>query len=219
MTITKYIPDLHAWNAESPELYELVVTTYDQAGNETESMVRPFGFRTVELKNGQQLINGKAVLFKGVNRHEHDPNTGRTLTVESMLDDIRLMKQFNINSVRTCHYPNYPEWYDLCNEFGLYLVDEANIESHGMDYHEWGTLANAPEWETPFKERMARMIQRDRNHPSIVTWSLGNESGYGKHFETIYAMTKTMDSTRLVQYEGSRKKGVSDIYCPMYGRI
>lgn len=218
-SLRQLFPQVRAWNAESPELYELVVTTYDAKGNQRESFVRPFGFRTVELKNGQQLINGKAVLFKGVNRHEHDPETGRTITVDGMIEDIRLMKQFNINSVRTCHYPNRPEWYDLCDEYGLYLVDEANIESHGMDAHEWGTLADAPEWELPFRQRMERMIVRDRNHPSIVTWSLGNESGYGKHFETIYHMTREMDPTRLVQYEGARKQGISDIYCPMYGRI
>lgn len=216
---SRSLPQVRGWNAETPALYDLVMNTYDVSGAIKESIVRPFGFRTVEMKNGQQLINGKAVLFKGVNRHEHDARHGRTITVDGMLEDARLMKQFNINSVRTCHYPNRPEWYDICNEYGLYLIDEANIESHGMEAHEWGTLANAPEWELPFRERMSRMMKRDRNFSCIVTWSLGNESGYGKHFETIYNLAYEMDGSRPVQYEGARKQGVSDIYCPMYGRI
>lgn len=166
-----------------------------------------------------QLINGVAVLFKGVNRHEHDPHHGRTITVESMIKDIQLMKQFNLNAVRTCHYPNRYEWYALCNEYGLYLVDEANIESHGMQAHKDGTLANNPDWEVPFMQRMSRMVLRDRNITAIVTWSMGNESGYGKHFETLYDWTKKFDPTRPVQYEGGGYDAKSDIYCPMYARV
>lgn len=154
------------------------------------------------MRNGMQMINGKAVLFKGVNRHEHDPHKGRTISVASMIHDIQLMKQFNLNGVRNCHYPNYSAWYELCTEFGLYMVDEANIESHGMMDHKDGTLANYPDWELPFMERMSRMIARDRNYSAIVTWSMGNESGYGKHFETLYDYTKKIDPTRPVQYEG-----------------
>ena len=166
-----------------------------------------------------QMINGQPVLFKGVNRHEHDPHTGRTISVASMIHDIQLMKQFNLNGVRNCHYPNHCEWYELCTEFGLYMVDEANIESHGMMDHKDGTLANYPDWELPFMQRMSRMIARDRNCSAIVTWSLGNESGYGKHFETLYDYTKQTDATRPVQYEGGGYNAKSDIYCPMYARI
>ena len=137
-------PAILPWNAETPNLYTLVVSTYDAQGKALESFTQPFGFRSVEKRNGMQLINGVAVLFKGVNRHEHDPHHGRTITVESMIKDIQLMKQFNLNAVRTCHYPNRYEWYALCNEYGLYLVDEANIESHGMQAHKDGTLANNP---------------------------------------------------------------------------
>lgn len=207
------------WNAENPHLYTLTVTHRDASGKEKESFTHPFGFRTVEMRNGQQLINGKAVLFKGVNRHEHDADKGRTITVESMLNDISLMKRNNLNGVRNCHYPNNWQWYELCNEFGLYLVDEANIESHGMEAHPDGTLANMQGWEVPFMERMSRMIARDRNFSCIVTWSMGNESGYGKHFETLYDYTHSVDSSRPVQYEGGGYNAKSDIYCPMYARI
>nr|WP_239060721.1 glycoside hydrolase family 2 TIM barrel-domain containing protein [Bacteroides sp. 519] len=218
-SVSNVFPKVNPWNAETPNLYTLVINTFNEKGEALESFAHPFGFRTVELKNGMLLINNVPVLFKGVNRHEHDPHHGRTITVESMVHDIQLMKQFNINSVRNSHYPNCAEWYALCDRYGIYLIDEANIESHGMDYHKDGTLANYPEWELPFKERMERMVLRDRNFTSIVTWSMGNESGYGKHFETLYHWTKTFDPTRPTQYEGSRKQGVSDIYCPMYGRI
>ncbi|MFI3322464.1 MAG: glycoside hydrolase family 2 TIM barrel-domain containing protein [Rikenellaceae bacterium] len=211
--------DAKPWSAETPNLYTLVVNTFDAKGKSLESFTHRFGFRTVEMRNGMQLINGKAVLFKGVNRHEHDPEGGRTISIESMLKDVELMKLHNINSVRNCHYPNYYAWYSICDEYGLYLVDEANIESHGMMSHEDHTLANYPDWEKPFMERMSRMVIRDRNFTSIVTWSLGNESGYGKHFETIYHWTKKADPSRPVQYEGGGYKSVSDIYCPMYARI
>lgn len=219
IALRQTMPQIKAWSAEAPNLYKLVVTCYNADGSTAESFVHPFGFRTVEMRNGMLLINNTAVLFKGVNRHEHDPKHGRTITVESMVEDIKLMKQFNINAVRCSHYPNYPQWYALCDRYGLYLIDEANIESHGMDYHKDRTLANYPEWERPFMERMSRMVMRDRNFTSIVTWSMGNESGYGKHFETLHQWTKAFDPSRPTQYEGSRKQGVSDIYCPMYGRI
>lgn len=219
LTVSHLFNEVNAWNAETPHLYTLLVNTFDKDGKALESFAHRFGFRSVEMRNGMQLINNVPILFKGVNRHEHDPHKGRTISVESMIQDIRLMKQFNINAVRNSHYPNNPQWYTLCDMYGIYLIDEANIESHGMDHHKDGTLANYPEWELPFMERMERMVMRDRNFTSIVTWSLGNESGYGKHFETLYNWTKAFDPTRPTQYEGSRKQGVSDIYCPMYGRI
>ena len=212
------LADAKAWNAEDPQTYILTVTHTDSNGREKEAFTHPFGFRTVEMRNGQQLVNGRAVLFRGVNRHEHDPLKGRTVDVASMLTDIRLMKQNNLNAVRNCHYPNNWQWYELCTEFGLYMVDEANIESHGMEAHPDGTLANAPGWEIPFMERMSRMIARDRNYSCIVTWSLGNESGYGKHFETIYEYAHSVDGSRPVQYEGGGYDAKSDIYCPMYAR-
>lgn len=212
-------PAVKTWNAETPHTYTLVVNTFDKEGRSLESFTHLFGFRTVEMRNGMQQINGKTVLFKGVNRHEHDPLTGRTITVASMLQDIRLMKQFNLNAVRNCHYPNNYAWYELCTEFGLYLIDEANIESHGMEDHPDRTLANYPDWELPFIQRMDRMVARDRNVTAVVTWSLGNESGYGKHFEMLYKRTKEVDPTRPVQYEGGGYNGKSDIYCPMYARI
>ena len=219
LSFSSQLKGIKSWSAEDPHLYTLVVNLFDENGQSVETIVHPFGFRTVEMRNGQLLINNKAVLFKGVNRHEHDPVNGRTITVESMIEDIKLMKQFNLNAVRCSHYPNKYEWYALCDYYGLYLIDEANIESHGMMHHKDYTLANYPDWAIPFQERMERMVRRDRNFTSIVTWSLGNESGYGEHFETIYHWTKSYDPTRPVQYEGSRREGLSDIYCPMYGRI
>lgn len=217
--VEQLFPEARPWNAETPNTYTLVVSHTDAQGKPIEAFTHLFGFRTVEMKNGQQLINGRAVLFKGVNRHEHDPYKGRTISVASMLEDIRMMKQFNLNGVRNCHYPNNYAWYELCTEYGLYLVDEANIESHGMMDHKDGTLANYPDWELPFMQRMSRMIARDRNFSAIVTWSMGNESGYGKHFETLYDYTKRTDPTRPVQYEGGGYNAKSDIYCPMYARI
>lgn len=219
LTAEKLFPNVRSWNAETPNTYTLVVNTFDAQGKPLESFTHLFGFRSVEMKNGMQLINGKTVLFKGVNRHEHDMHRGRTISVASMVQDIQLMKQFNLNGVRNCHYPNNYAWYELCTEFGLYMVDEANIESHGMMFHKDETLANYPDWEVPFMERMSRMIARDRNCTAIVTWSMGNESGYGKHFETLYDFTKKIDPTRPVQYEGGGYNSKSDIFCPMYARI
>lgn len=217
--IDEVFPQIKSWNAETPNLYTLVLTLKDERGSDMESIIHPFGFRKVEMRNGQILVNNTPILFKGVNRHEHDPQNGRTITVESMVKDIEIMKHFNLNAVRCSHYPNNPEWYALCDYYGLYLIDEANIESHGMMHHKDYTLANYPDWANAFQQRMERMVRRDRNFTSIVTWSLGNESGYGKHFETIYHWTKEFDSSRPVQYEGGGFEGLSDIYCPMYGRI
>lgn len=215
----KTMPKVLPWNAETPNLYTLVVNTRDAKGRTTESVAHAFGFRTIEMKNGQLLVNGVALKIKGVNRHEHDPHHGRTITVESMVDDIRLMKQHNLNAVRLSHYPNNPEWYQLCDKYGLYLVGEANIESHGMEDSPLLTLAKSPEWKAPFHDRMYRMMMRDRNVTSIIIWSLGNESGYGPLFEYIYDMAKALDPTRPVQYEGGGYDSKSDIYCPMYARI
>lgn len=210
---------VRAWSAEQPVCYRLVVTTLDAKGQEMESFVHPFGFRNVEIRNGQLLVNGVAVKIKGVNRHEHDALQGRTISVESMLQDIRLMKAANINAVRCSHYPNNPEWYDLCTRYGLYLVDEANIECHGILDTPYGTFAKHDAWRPAFHERMQRMMLRDRNQTSVIIWSLGNESDDGKLFNDNYDMAKQLDATRPVQYEGGGYQGKSDIYCPMYARI
>ena len=207
------------WNAETPNLYTLVINTTDRQGRVVESVAHPFGFRTVELKNGQLWVNGVALKIKGVNRQEHDAIHGRTLTVAEMAKDIKMMKQFNINAVRTSHYPNHSEWYQLCDKYGLYLVGEANIECHGILDTEYKELADKPDWYPAFHDRMQRMIQRDRNYTSVIIWSMGNESGYGPNFEKIYDLAKAMDPTRPVQYEGGGYNAKSDIYCPMYARI
>lgn len=212
------IPAVKVWSAETPETYCLVVTLKDKKGREKESFTHVFGFRNVEMKNGQVLINGIPVLFKGVNRHEHDAVKGRSISVASMVEDICLMKRNNINAVRNCHYPNMAPWYDLCTEYGLYMIDEANIESHGMEDHPDRTLANYDDWLKPFMERMGRMMARDKNCTAVCIWSLGNESGYGKNFELIYDYAKSIDS-RPVQYEGGGYDAKSDIFCPMYARV
>jgi beta-galactosidase len=213
------IENVKAWNAETPNVYRLVVNTADDKGRAMESFVHVFGFRNVEMRNGQLLVNGTPILIKGVNRHEHDADNGRTITVASMIKDIELMKRLNINAVRTSHYPNRPEWYDLCTRHGLYIVGEANIECHGMENSPLRTLADKSDWSDAFRQRMFRMMMHYRNSSSIIIWSLGNESGYGKQFVDNYHMAKQMDPTRPVQYEGGGYEGLSDIYCPMYSRI
>lgn len=218
-TLSRLFKNVKPWSAETPNVYKLVVTTLNDLNREIESFVHPFGFRNVEIRNGLLLVNGAPLKIKGVNRHEHDPYTGRSITIASMLTDIRLMKQANINAVRCSHYPNRPEWYDLCTKYGLYVIDEANIECHGILETKFGTFANKDKWRNPFHERMSRMMLRDRNNTCIIIWSLGNESGYGKLFEEIYSMAKQMDPTRPVQYEGGGYEALSDIYCPMYARI
>ncbi len=203
------------WSAEIPQLYTLLLTAKDETGQVLETIPWRVGFRTMEIKNGQLLINGQATLFRGVNRHEWDPDTGQAMTRERMLQDIRLMKQNNINAVRSCHYPNVPEWYALCDEYGLYVIDEANIESHGMGYEE-RTLAKVPAWGPAQLDRTIRMFERDKNHACIITWSLGNEAGFGENFIRDYQWLKQHDSTRPVQYENPRSAETSDIVCPMY---
>lgn len=203
------------WSAEIPQLYTLLLIAKDGAGRELETIPWRVGFRTAEIKDGQLLVNGQPVLFRGVNRHEWDPDTGQVMTRERMLQDIRLMKQNNINAVRSCHYPNVPEWYALCDEYGLYVIDEANIESHGMGYEEH-TLAKVPAWGIAHLDRTIRMFERDKNHACIITWSLGNEAGSGENFAQTYQWLKQHDPTRPVQYENPRSAETSDVVCPMY---
>ena len=207
------------WSAEEPNLYTVLLALRDRDGNLLEYESCRFGFREVEIKNGQLLVNGVPVLLKGVNRHEHDPDSGHYVSEESMREDIKLMKQHNINAVRTCHYPDDPEWYDLCDAYGIYLIDEANIESHGMGYKPDETLANKPEWKRAHCDRIERMVERDKNHPSVIIWSLGNEAGDGTNFEAASDWIHHRDPSRPVHYERAGLKPHTDIYCPMYARI
>ena len=188
------------WTAETPYLYTLLLTLVDSTGRRVEQIETKVGFRSIEVENGQFLVNGKPVRFRGVNRHEHDPYTAKVMTEERMVQDILLMKQANINAVRTAHYPNVPRWYELCDEYGLYVMDEADIETHGVR----GMLASDPEWTHAFMDRAIRMAVRDRNHPSVVVWSMGNESGYGFNFAAISAWLKDFDPTRPIHYEGAQ---------------
>jgi beta-galactosidase len=207
------------WTAETPNLYSLALTLLDATGVALEAVGSRVGFRTVEIRGGQLLVNGVPIYLKGVNRHEFDPVDGHVVSEASMLADIRLMKQFNINAVRASHYPNDPRWYELCDEHGLYVVDEANIESHGVDFAPETTLANKLEWQTLHLDRTVRMVERDKNHPSIIVWSLGNEAGDGVNFQATYRWIKQRDPSRPVQYEPAKLEAHTDIYAPMYARI
>lgn len=207
------------WSAESPYLYTVLLTLKDENGKILEIESCKFGFRKVEIKNGQLLVNGIPILIKGVNRHEHDPVTGHYIPRESMIKDIKLMKKFNINTVRTCHYPDDPEWYELCDYYGLYLIDEANIESHGMGYKPKNTFANKPQWKDAHLDRIIRMVERDKNHPSVIIWSMGNEAGDGINFEVASQWIHRRDPSRPVHYERALRRPHTDIVCPMYTPI
>lgn len=202
------------WTAETPYLYTLRASLVN-GGKITEIVPLKVGFRRIEIKNAQVLVNGQPVLFKGANRHEMDPDGGYVVSRERMLQDIQIMKKFNINAVRTCHYPDDPYWYELCDKYGIYIVAEANIESHGMGYGET-TLAKVDFYKKAHMERNMRNVQRNFNHPSIIFWSLGNEAGYGSNFEAAYHWVKNEDNSRPVQYERAGYSGLTDIFCPMY---
>ena len=220
--LDKVFPYPALWSAETPNLYVLRVRAFTKDGL-AESTTVPFGFRTVEVVGNQLLVNGKPVLIKGVDRHELSPTGGYVVSEAEMIRDIRIMKELNINAVRTCHYPDDPRWLALCDRYGLYVVDEANVESHGMGYGE-ATLAKNPLFAAAHLERNRRMVQRDMNHPSVIVWSLGNESGAGPNFEACYDWIKSFDPSRPVQYEQAihDRDGMgcsyryTDIYCPMY---
>jgi beta-galactosidase len=199
LDLEQVVEDPLKWSAEHPNLYTLLLTLKDEAGEVVEVERCVVGFRQVEIVEGQILVNGVPVLLKGVNRHEHDPDTGHTVGEASMVEDILLMKRFNINAVRTCHYPDTPLWYDLCDRYGLYVIDEANIESHGV----WDRLTKDPDWKTAFMERGTRMVERDKNHPCVIIWSLGNESGYGPNHEALADWIHEHDPTRPVHYESA----------------
>ncbi len=208
----------YLWSAETPWLYPANLKIYDADFNATLDSTFNIGFRKVEIKDGQLLVNNQPILIKGADRHEHHPFSGHTLTVDGMLEDIAIMKAMNLNAVRTCHYPDDPRWYDLCDKYGLYLVGEANIESHGMGYGK-ESLANPPEWKAAHLNRTQRMAYRDRNHPSIIVWSLANEAGNGPNFMATYDWLKEFDPTRPVQYERAGMDRNTDIYCPMYASV
>lgn len=210
-TVMEGIENPYKWTAETPYLYTLRATM--QGSNEVIPI--KVGFRKVEQKNGQILVNGKAIFFKGANRHEMDPDGGYVLSPERMVQDIQIMKQFNINAVRTCHYPDNNLWYELCDKYGLYVVAEANLESHGMGYGE-RTLAKRADYRKAHLERNQRNVQRSFNHPSIIFWSLGNEAGFGSNFEDAYRWVKAEDPSRPVQYEQAHGNEFTDIFCPMY---
>ncbi|MBP5339025.1 MAG: DUF4981 domain-containing protein [Prevotella sp.] len=203
------------WTAETPNLYTLLMTL--KQGNQVLEVIRQrVGFRHIEIKGGQLLINGQPILIKGADRHELDPDGGYIVSVARMIQDIKIMKQLNINAVRTCHYPDDPRWYDLCDEYGLYVTAEANLESHGMGYGEH-TLAKRPDFEQMHLERNEANVKTFKNHPSIIVWSLGNEAGFGPNFEKCYTWIKEYDKTRPVQYERAPwESGFTDITCPMY---
>ena len=208
------LSNVKSWSGEHPNLYELSI---ELLSDETaiDKIVNKIGFRTVEIRKNQLCINGKPLTLKGVNRHEHDEHTGHVISVQSMIDDILLMKKFNINAVRNSHYPNHSEWYKLCDVYGMYMVDEANIESHGMGF-EAESLAKDINWQEAHLDRVKRMYHRSKNHCSIIIWSMGNEAGNGINFEVAYDWLKKQDTSRPIQYEQAMEDANTDIVCPMY---
>ncbi len=215
------VSDPALWTAETPNLHSLVIAIDDQS-NRTESIVQNVGFRDVAIRDGVLQVNGKPILIRGVNRHEHNPDTGHYVAEEQMLADIKLLKQNGFNAVRPGHYPLAPRWYELADEYGIYMVDEANIESHGLWQDLGINLGRLPEWEPMHQERLERMVERDKNHPSIIIWSMGNEAGDGATFDHMSDWLHQRDPSRIVSYEGTAKGGPSivaahsDIQCPMY---
>ncbi len=211
------IKNVNQWSAEVPNLYTLKIVLVDEVNsNNNQFISKNIGFKRVEIKNSQVVFNGKAIYFRGIDRHETDPFTGHVVSRASMEKDIKLMKQNNINAVRSSHYPNDPYWLDLCDKYGLYVIDEANIESHPLAIDENTQIGNEISWLPAHMARTQRMYYRDRNHPSIYSWSLGNEAGEGEIFRTTYKWLKDNDDNRIVQYEPAQKEDYTDIYCPMY---
>lgn len=225
ITLSSKVSKPAHWSNETPNLYHLILSLKDHNGNSIEKVGTQVGFRTVELKNGQLLVNGVAIEVHGVNLHEHHPVSGHRMTRDMMMKDIKTMKSLNINAVRCSHYPNDPLWVKLCNEFGLYLVDENNVETHGMgaEWQGWFDKskhpAYLPEWKAAHLDRMYSLVERDKNHPSVIIWSLGNECGNGEVFYEMYDWAKKRDNTRLVQFEQAGENRNTDVVCPMYPSI
>ena len=214
------LKDVAAWTAETPNLYTLVISIKDENGKILEATSSKIGFRTVEIKDKLLKVNGQAITVKGVNIHEHDEITGHYVTEELMRKDFELFKKYNVNTVRTSHYPQQERFYELCDEYGFYVIDEANIESHGMGYNlkKGGTLGNNPLFLKAHQDRTISLFERDKNHPSVIIWSLGNEAGNGINFYTTYNLLKQLD-TRPIQYERAELEWNTDIFCPMYAHI
>ena len=208
---TASLKNIAKWSAEIPNLYQLYITLKDKNGEVVEVIPQRVGFRKVEIKDGLMLVNGKPILIKGVNRHEVDPDHGYYVSKERMEEDVRIMKMNNINAVRTCHYPNDVYFYELCDKYGLYVTNEANIEAHGYE-----KIAQMTDWTQTHLERATRLVKRDKNHPCVITWSMGNESGDGINFVESYKAMKAIDSTRPVQYQRPGMKMHTDIYVPFY---
>ena len=223
-SINKKIKGVKKWSAEKPNLYSLVISLKGKNGKIEESISTKIGFRKVEINNSQLMVNGVAIYLKGVNMHEHNDITGHVIDEATVLKDIRTMKSNNINAMRTCHYPQQELWYEMCDKYGLYLIDEADIESHGIGYDKDVTLADKPEWAAAHLDRMKRLVERDKNHPSVIIWSMGNEAGDGHNFLNGYKWIKGRDITRPVQYERAEKETNTperhtDIWCNMYATI
>jgi beta-galactosidase len=215
------IDHINPWSAEDPYLYNLQINLFNSQKEIIESFTQQVGFKRVEIIDGNLLVNGKAIMFRGVNRHEWDPVRGRSITEETMIKDIQLMKENNINAVRTSHYPNQERWYELCNKYGLYVIDEANIEAHGMQFHEksYGHIANDSTWTAQWIDRGKRMVERDKNQPCIIMWSMGNEAGDGTNFVKLYDWIKARDNTRPVVYQPAWYERHTDVVFPMYKNI
>src|SRR5699024_4017869 len=211
-SIKEHVHNPKLWSAEDPNLYTLLLTV--QAGGDIiEVIPQQVGFRQIDLKGKTFTVNGVAIKLKGVNRHDYHPRTGRVVSKADIEKDILLMKQHNINAIRTAHYPNAPYLYDLCDLYGMYVIDEADLECHGFELtgrYSW--LAEDPDWRDMFVDRLLQMVHRDKNHPSIIMWSLGNESSFGDNFREMARICKAVDPSRLVHYEGDRKAEVTDVY-------
>ncbi len=221
ISLTQSLDTVQPWSAEFPHLYPLVLSVLDSDGQVQEVIAQEIGFRRIEIRDAVFLLNGTPIKLKGVNRHEHQADTGQVVSREAMLADIKLFKQFNINAVRTSHYPNDPEWYRLCDQYGIYVMDEANIETHGFGVKPLKSkINNDPQWQHQYVDRGRRMVERDFNHPSIIMWSIGNESGDGDNTHAVFEWFKQRDHSRPVHYEGStgnKSRGISsDIYSLMY---
>jgi beta-galactosidase/evolved beta-galactosidase subunit alpha len=220
VVLERSVDDALSWTAETPNLYTLVLALRDPGGAVTETVSCRVGFRTVEVKEGNILVNGKRIVLKGVNRHDHHPRLGKTVPWDCMVQDVLLMKRHNINTVRTSHYPNDPRFYDLCDEHGLYVIEETDLETHGFaDVGNWSRLSDDPAWEKAYVDRMVRMVERDRNHPSVIMWSLGNESGFGRNHRAMAEAARRQDPTRLIHYEGDYGLEIVDVFSLMYPHL